>query len=151
LATCAKTAQRALLFAFLGLGACKSADGPDAVANAFVDAYYVEFDHLRAASMATGGAKRRIEEERKLVADARAQMQVETQKARVYYSDPAKRQVRDDMVHYTYQLDVRVSGAQRDQHVVVMLAKREEGWKVVQFREGDERAVRTTTSTTREP
>jgi hypothetical protein len=151
LATCAKTAQTALVVAFLGLGACKSAESADGVADAFVDAYYVEFDHARAKALSTAGALRRIEQEERLVADAREQMQVESRKARVYYSDPAKRQVRDDMVHYTYQLDVRASGSQRDQQVVVMLAKREGSWKVVQFREGDERAEQPTkTSTVRE-
>ena len=150
MATCAKTAQIGLLLGFLGIAACKSADDADGVAAAFIDAYYVEFDHARAKSLAAGGALRRIEEEERLVADAREQMQVESQKARVYYSDPLKRQVRDDMVHYTYQLDVRMSGTQRDQQVIVMLAKRDGAWKVVQFREGDER-METKTSTVRDP
>lgn len=160
MATCAKTARGGLLFAFLGLAACKSSDGPDAVANAFVDAYYVEFDHARAKALATGGARRRIEEEERLVADARREMQIESRKARVYYSDPAKRQVRDDLVHYTYQLDIRASDDQQAQEVVVMLANRgrggggrggEGGWKVMQFREGDERQRRSTTSTAAVP
>ena len=136
--TCAKTAQRGLLFAFLGLVACRSAEDPDRVASDFVDAYYVEFDHARAKTLATGGALRRIEQEEQLVADARQQMQVEDRKARVYYSAPAKRQVSDDMVHYTYTLDVRQSGgAPREQAVVVMLGKGDGVWKVIQFREGD--------------
>jgi hypothetical protein len=149
LATCAKT----VLFAFLALAACKAANDSDHVAAAFVDAYYVEFDHARAKTVASGGALRRIEREEQLVADAREQMQVEDRKARVYYSPPVKRQVGEDMVHYTYQLDIRQSGNQQDQMVVVMLAKRDGAWKVIQFREGDEARTSTSarTSTTGQP
>jgi hypothetical protein len=133
LATHAKT----VLFALLSLTGCKGTNDSDHVAGAFVDAYYVEFDHARAKALAAGGALRRIEEEEKLVREARAQMQVEDRKARVYYSDPAKRQVSDELAHYTYQLDVRqANGAQSAQTVVVMLARRDGVWKVIEFREG---------------
>ncbi len=135
MATCAKTVRCGLLIAFWGLVACKSASDSDAVADGFVDAYYVEFDHARARTFATAGALRRIDQEEQLVLDARQQIQMEERKARVYYSDPVKREVGEDMVHYTYQLDIRNGDREIAQPVLVMLGKQDGLWKVIQFRE----------------
>lgn len=135
MASCEKIALTGVLVAFGALFGCSSKGDPDAVANAFVDAYYIEFDLDRAKALAVGGALRRLEAEEKLVAEARKQVQVESRKARVYYDAPTKRQVEAGMVHYTYNLDIRQSGGQVQRKAIVMVAKRDGAWKVVRFRE----------------
>lgn len=133
--------------------ACKSANGPDAVAAEFVDRYYVEFELDRAKALTVGAARERIDRESALVKEARQRVQVEGQKARVYYGAPERRQVRDDLVHYTYTLDIRPAGAAIQRPVVVMVGHRPEGWRVVGFREsgGGTGLENGSTSTAAEP
>lgn len=154
MASCEKIALTGLLVAFWCLSACSSkGSDPDAVANGFVDAYYIEFDLTRAKSFAVGGATRRIEEEEELVEQARKQVQVESRKARVYYDAPTKRQVEAGMVHYTYELDIRQADARVRRKAIVMVAKRNGAWKVVRFREdhGRRPSLRAATSTVTAP
>lgn len=108
------------------------------VADRFVDAYYVEFDFARAKTYAAGGAIERLDRELALVSAARERVQIGAAKARVYYEPPERRQVGDDMFHATYPLEIRDGTALIKRTAVVMVAKREEGWKVIQFREQHE-------------
>lgn len=123
-----------LLFALAGTG-CPDANQPDTVAGRFVDAYYIEFDLDRAKTLAHGAALRRIEDEAALVDVARKQTAIQEAKARVYYEAPERRDVADDMVHFRYVLDIRRGGSQIEQPSIVMVARREGRWKVIQFRE----------------
>jgi hypothetical protein len=126
-------APLALVFCATG---CKDANDPDTVASGFVDAYYIEFDHARAKTFTYGGALRRIEEEAKLVDFARKKTAIQEAKARVYYGDPERRAIGDDKVHYRYVLDVRRGPERFETPTVILVAKRDGEWRVIQFHEG---------------
>ncbi len=122
--------------------ACKGSSGPDAVAAAFVDAYYIEYDFARALTYADGAAKSRLEEEKKLVDDARQKTELQYAKTHVYYDMPEKRAVGDDLVHYTFHLDIQQGTSKLARTAVVMLARQSgkprgaaDEWRVIAFRE----------------
>lgn len=123
------------MWGLFALSGCKPSDDPDAVADGFVDAYYIEFDHARALTFAHGGALRRIEDEAKLVDHARSKTAIQEAKIRVYYSAPEKRVVGDDMVNYRYVLDIRRGAEKLEKPTVIMVARRDGRWRVIQFRE----------------
>ncbi|MBK6685527.1 MAG: hypothetical protein IPG45_13745 [Deltaproteobacteria bacterium] len=114
---------------------CRSEADPAVVADHFVDAYYIEFDFVRAKTYAVGGALERLERELALVDAARQRTEIAQAKARVYYEQPERRQVGDDMFHATYPLEIREGHQVLSRQAVVMVAKKDGAWKVVQFRE----------------
>lgn len=124
-------ASLVLLAAF----ACRSEDDPAVVADRFVDAYYVEFDFGRAKTYVAGGAAERLERERTLVDAARQRTPIAQAKARVYYEAPERHRVSDEMFHATYPLEIREGHQVLTRQAVVMVAKKDGVWKVIQFRE----------------
>lgn len=131
---------------------CKDANSPDAVASSFVDAYYIEFDLNRAKTLASGSALVRLEEEGALVDEARKRTAIQEAKARVYYEAPEKHVTNDSMVHFSYVLDIRRGTNSLKRPAVVMVAKRDGKWTVIQFREegstgGRHKGVATSTAT----
>lgn len=119
----------------LGLFGCRNEADPAVVADHFVDAYYIEFDFLRAKTYAAGGALERLDRELALVDAARQRTEIARAKARVYYEAPERRQVGDDMFHATYPLEIREGHQVLARQAVVMVAKKDGAWKVIQFRE----------------
>ena len=126
-----------LLGAVLLLGACKGQNTADSVAERFVDAYYIEFNHAKAMKLTIGPAKRRLEREIELVKTARKELRVEPNKARVYYSSPERRALDKTRVHYKFNLDIRKGVSAFGRPVSVMVAIRDGQWKVLGFRELD--------------
>jgi hypothetical protein len=114
---------------------CKGSSGSDAVATSFVDAYYIEYDFARALTYADGAARSRLEEEKKLVDEARQKTDLQFAKTHVYYDAPEKRAVGDDLVHYTFHLDVQQGTTKIERTAVVMLARQSGAWRVIAFRE----------------
>lgn len=128
------------LFSVAGLlaaTACDDPNDPAELADNFVDAYYVEFDHGRALTMAEGPAAARIEHEQALVASVRQTTSVESSKARVYYEKPERRQVRAELAHHTYVLDIHAGPSPYQRRVMVMTGLKSGRWKVISFRELD--------------
>jgi len=126
----------------LAASGCDQSNNPDKVASSFVDAYYVEFDLERAKGLAQGGAVGRLDRELELVLETRKKVQVQAAKARVYYTDPEIHRVGEDMVHYTYHLDIRKGPTKLKRTAIVMLARRKGRWVVLQFREETPGAIR---------
>lgn len=124
----------ACLIVLLFVG-CRSEADPAVVADRFVDAYYIEFDFPRAKTYAVGGALERLERELALVDAARQRTEITRAKARVYYEEPERRLVGEDMFHATYPLEIREGHQVLSRQAVVMVGKKDGVWKVVQFRE----------------
>lgn len=114
---------------------------PDRRAKAFVDAYYIEYDFARALTYAEGAAAVRLKEEKDLVDDARSKVALAQSRSRTYYSNPEKHQVNDELVHYTFELEIRQGSNDMRRTAIVMLAKKSDAWKVIGFREVGERPL----------
>src|SRR5262249_14552019 len=70
---------------FFALAAgCKDLGDPDQLAQAFVDAYYLEYDFDRALALADGAAALRLKEEKSLADEARGKVAVAQSRSRTY-------------------------------------------------------------------
>ncbi len=128
------------LLGLLLLTACQDTSTADGVAQAFVDAYYIEFSHEKAKTFTVGPATRRLDKELALVSMARQRLRVEPNKARVYYEKPKRRALDKSRVHFTFDLDVRRGTSKFSRTVFVMTTLRDGKWKVLGFREEGEPA-----------
>ncbi|MCK6550748.1 hypothetical protein L6R52_33230 [Myxococcota bacterium] len=115
--------------------ACRGGDDPDRLARDFVDAYYVEYDLGRAMTYSEGTARLRLEEEKRLVDEARTKVAVAQSRTRTYYKDPARRDVGPGLVHFSFALEIRHGSNELEREAVVMVGKRDAGWRVLSFRE----------------
>lgn len=144
-----------VMFFALAMGCRDGANDPDTRAKEFVDAYYIEYDFDRALTFAEGPAAERLKTEKDLVDDARSKVAVAQSRTRTYYDEPERRDASPEMVHYTFEIQIRHGGSEMNRTAIVMVAKKSNGWRVIGFREVGERAptgatdddgVRTTTS-----
>lgn len=110
-------------------------NSPGSVARRFVDAYYVEFDLSKAQGLASGEARARVDQEAGLAAAARGSGAGAPGLSRVYYGDPVEHQVNDELVHFTFDLEIDSGGERIQRRAVVMLARRRDDWRVIKFRE----------------
>jgi hypothetical protein len=117
---------------------CNDTNSPDGLARAFVDAYYVEYDVDRAIALSDGAATLRLKEEKDLIDEARAKTAIAQSRSRTYYGDPTKREVGGELVHYTFELEIRQGSNDMRRTAVIMIAKRNDLWKVIGFREAGE-------------
>ena len=101
---------------------CARENDPDRLAKGFVDAYYIEYDFERALTFAQGAAVMRLEREKALVDDARQKVAVAQSRSRTYYSEPEKRQVQPDLIHYTFELEIRMGSSDIRRTAIIMLA-----------------------------
>lgn len=115
--------------------ACKGSSGADAVASAFVDAYYIEYNFDRALTYASGAAQERLLEEKKLVDVARQQADLQIARTHVYYDTPEKHAVNDDLVHFTFALEIHQGQSDIRRTAVIMTARENGTWRVIAFRE----------------
>jgi hypothetical protein len=131
------------------ISGCPASNDPDKLAARFVDAYYIEYDFDRALTMAEGGARARLLDEKSLADVARQKVELAQSKTHVYYGTPERHAVGDTMVHYTFDLQIRQGPSNIERKAVIMVAKRENGWRVIGFREttGEDGALRVRSST----
>lgn len=115
--------------------ACSGGADPDSIARRFVDAYYVEYDYGRALEVADGAARFRLEGERALADAVRARVAIADSSSRTYYEDPVRRDVSAELVHFTFELEIRDGPNTLRRTAVVMLGKRQGVFKVINFRE----------------
>jgi hypothetical protein len=122
---------------FIQAESCKGSDDPEAIARRFVDAYYVEYDFDHALELADGAAVERLQQEKALVDDARQKVPVAQSRSRTYYEAPEKRLVKDDLAHFTFDLEIRQGSSTIARTAVILVARRQDAWKVIGFREGE--------------
>lgn len=129
-----------VMFFALAMGCRDGANDPDACAKAFVDAYYIEYDFDRALALAEGPATERLKTEKALVDDARSKVPVAQSRTRTYYDEPQRRDASPEAAHYTFELQVRQGSSEMNRTAIVMVAKKNNAWRVIGFREVGERA-----------
>ena len=130
-----RKAFSALLLSFTACGGMKD---PAAVADKFVDKYYVESDQDRALPFTTGVAEMHLKDELKLTAEARRGQTggMQVRQVRVYYTRKALSGEGPGR-EADYDLDIRPQGGgelHRDAHL--RLAREPDGtWRVADFSE----------------
>ena len=110
---------------------CQAKGSPDAIADAFVEAYFVQVDQEKAKEFTALGATKMLEEELRDVEqvrkdgynpnDARGEVTVRR-------GDPITREQR---VRYPYQIKVSADGVDTIQEADIELTQIQGGWKVV--------------------
>jgi hypothetical protein len=109
----------------------------EAVADKFVDLYFVEIDQQKALALTTGLAHTKLEEELGLVEKVRHQVDPDQAKPSVYYTRQSSH-VEGDRAQLTYDISIK-QGRDETKRSALISAERVEGaWKVGNFmvREG---------------
>ncbi len=117
-------------------GACapKSAT---AVADKFVDLYFVEIDQKQALPLTSGPARQKVEEELSLVADIRRTYEPEQSKPSIFYTRRSQSES-GEHARLTYDITIR-QGRDETRRNALISAERVDGkWTVANFivREG---------------
>jgi hypothetical protein len=132
--------QRVLICtaAFVVLSGCSKTRSAEAVAQEFVDAYYIERDHQKALAVSTGVAADRVRTEAKLVEDGKAAGATSSAVLpHVYYKLKQKETTGGDNT-LLYALTVDSGGVQLKKEVRLRVRKmRERDYRVSYFTEAD--------------
>jgi hypothetical protein len=121
----------------LALAACSKPRSPQAIAEAFIDRYYIERDHVKALALATGIAATRVEEERKLVDEARSEgVEASGVQPHVYYKF-LKTTPRGPDTELTYVLTIDSGGVALKKELRVVVTPAADAYKVSFFNETD--------------
>lgn len=137
------SARRSFASALLGTlalsaaAACTDLESAEGVAAAFMDRYYVEADHARALLLAAGDAARRIEEEKSLAAQGRAQGAIpQGLQSNVYYQRLRVEPREAGRTDVTFRLRIQPQAGGEPFFKDAKLVMRKDGaWKVHAFAE----------------
>jgi hypothetical protein len=116
---------------FLVLAGCtpKSAG---AVADKFVDYYFVEIDQKRALPLTSGLARQKVEEELSLVADVRKSYQPDQAKPSIFYKRQSQSEA-NDHGRFTYDITIRQGRDETHRSALITTEKMITGWTVANF------------------
>lgn len=129
-------ASRALACALV-LAACGKPKTPQAVAEAFIDRYYIERDHAKALELASGIAATRVAEEKKLVAEGQAEgAGASAVQPHIHYKFKKATPKGADL-ELTYDLTIDSGGVPLRKELRVVLSKVGPDEKVTFFNESD--------------
>jgi hypothetical protein len=120
----------ALLIAFC-LAACSSSGGPDAVADAFAEAYFRRMDQEKAKEYTALGATAMLDAELREVADVRKDgydPAEATSRVTLRRGDAVPREQR---VRFLYEITIENDGSQTSKEADVELTRINGAWKVV--------------------
>jgi hypothetical protein len=122
----------------LSISACQSKDGPGAVADAFMGAYYVAIDLQAAQDLTAGLAWEKLAQELELTSEA--EIDGDTRKPRINFMlEEASED--GDRAQFVFLLDIRPPGADPFERTSMLMLKREEeSWKVTNFSDTDRRS-----------
>jgi hypothetical protein len=117
------------------LVACGAAEGPESIAQSFVERYYVDPDLPKAKALAYGLARRKIEEEERL-------LQAVTRPAgaadrEVSYSLYATRKIGDDKIFFVYDITISVDRQVMKKRATIAAGRIKGGWRVTNFEDAD--------------
>jgi hypothetical protein len=120
------------LLVLVALAACGAKSGsPEAVADAFADAYFRQMDQEKAREFTALGASTMLETEIAAVAKIRKDGYGPAEAASEVAVHRGPSTPRDQRIRVPYEIHVRVDGHDDVREADVELAKLEGGWKVV--------------------
>lgn len=126
--------RRQSFLLLLSLAGCRKTASPTGVAEAFLDAYYVERNPDRALAVSTNQAEDRVRRERELRAEAGGAYGVQP---KVYYSKKGAQPLEGAEL-LTYELSIDSAGVRFKKEVDVLVLKLGKEWKVAAFNERGE-------------
>lgn len=125
-----------LLFVATGLAACGSEPaGPEGIARAFVDRYYAAADPEAAARYASGLARRKLEEERRLAAETVADPRAREREVEATLE--GQQAQGEERIFFTFLVTVRAGPLALRKRVLVATGKQGGVWSVTNYRETD--------------
>ena len=123
------------LATFLVCVACSPAEGPESVAQSFVERYYVRPDLPRAKALADGLARAKIEDEEQLLQGG--PRPDGTPGRDVSFTLYATRKSGADRIFFVYDLAISVDRLVMKKRAFISTTKVKEGWRVTNFQEED--------------
>lgn len=127
----APVGRAAVLLAICGLvlPACRD-ENPGSVARAFVDHAFVRLEREQAAALATGEARRKLQEEERLLAGMRSRAE---ERPQLRYQE-LSRSIDSDRAQVDFLLRAEVrEDPPLERHLSVLLRRQSSGWRVVDF------------------
>jgi len=119
------------------LGSCSRADTPEAIADRFVQTYYVQIDQAQAVDYTAALARQRLQDELQTVARIRRGSSIAQARPKVEYS-LARTQVDGRQRLFVYDLTItppQVSPIAKK--VLIITEQFGDAWKVINFTEAD--------------
>lgn len=123
------------LIIFFAVVACSPAEGPESVAQSFVEQYYVHPDLPKAKAMTYGLARHKIEEEQRLVRSVEGGG--ERADRDVTYNLHQTQKMGKDKIFFVYDITISVDRLVMKKRATVATARVKEGWRVTNFEESD--------------
>ena len=124
----------ALLLALLALGCAPDPTTPRGTAERFLDAHYVRIDLAGALPYTTGVARRKVEDELRLVAGQ--SIDDTTRKPSVHYRLLEEHPDGEHAVNYLYRGTISVEDAERfERRWLVTVRREDDGWRVTNYQE----------------
>ncbi|MBW8057414.1 MAG: hypothetical protein V3U42_01775 [candidate division NC10 bacterium] len=133
-----KKVHRGVVFcaaALLALAACSAAEDPESIAQSFVERYYVHPDLPRAKALAHGLARRKIEEEERLL-EAVTRPGGAANRG-VSYSLHSTRKMWEGKIFFVYDITISVDSREMKKRAFIATGRVKEGWRVTNFQESD--------------
>lgn len=133
-----KKVHRGVVFcaaALLALAACSAAEDPESIAQSFVERYYVHPDLPRAKALAHGLARRKIEEEERLL-EAVTRRGGAANRG-VSYSLHSTRKMWEGKIFFVYDITISVDSREMKKRAFIATGRVKEGWRVTNFQESD--------------
>ena len=115
--------------------ACSPGEGPESVAQSFVERYYVQPDLPQAKALAHGLARQKIEEQEELLRAVPGQDGAAGR--RVSYSLYTTRKMGEDRIFFVYDMAISVDSRVMKRRAFISTTRVKEGWRVTNFQEED--------------
>jgi hypothetical protein len=115
--------------------ACSPAEGPESMAQSFVEQYYVHPDLPKAKAMTYGLARNKIEEEERLVRSVEGGG--ERTDRDVTYNLHQTQKMGKDKFFFVYDITISVDRLVMKKRATVATGRVKEGWRVTNFEESD--------------
>jgi hypothetical protein len=126
-----------ILLIVAGLGGCSRAETPEAIADRFVQIYYVQIDQAEAMDYTAALARHRLQEELQTVARIRRSGSVAQARPKVQYS-LARTEVDGRQRLFVYDLTITPPQVPPIAKKVLIITEQiGEAWKVINFTEAD--------------
>ena len=120
---------------FFVVVACSPAEGPESIAQSFVEQYYVHPDLPKAKDMTYGLARHKIEEEQRLVRSVEGGG--ERADRDVTYNLHQTQKMGKDKIFFVYDITISVDRLVMKKRATVATGRVKEGWRVTNFEESD--------------
>lgn len=120
---------------FFAVVACSPGEGPESIAQSFVEQYYVHPDLPKAKAMTYGLARNKIEEEERLVRSVEGGG--ERADRDVTYNLHQTQKMGKDKIFFVYDITISVDRLVMKKRATVATGRVKEGWRVTNFEESD--------------